>query len=82
LVGLLGQVISLSQGFTYTRQYNIETQRQTTMPQAGFKPMIPVTKWPKPTPQTMQPLGLALNALFLIIIKTIISLQSFRFCNS
>jgi hypothetical protein len=29
---------------------NTETQRQTSMPHAGFKPTIPVTKRPRPSP--------------------------------
>jgi hypothetical protein len=31
---------------TYTRQHKTETQRQTSMPRAGFEPTIPVTKRP------------------------------------
>jgi len=31
---------------TYTGQHKTETQRQTSMPQAGFEPTIPVTKRP------------------------------------
>jgi hypothetical protein len=34
---------------TYTRQHNIETQRQTSMPRVGFEPMTPVIKRPRPT---------------------------------
>jgi hypothetical protein len=42
---------------------NTETQRKTSMPRAGFKPTIPVTKQPSLTPQTTQPLGQAFNFL-------------------
>jgi hypothetical protein len=35
---------------TYTGQHNTETQRQTSMPQAGFEPTIPATKRQRPTP--------------------------------
>jgi hypothetical protein len=34
---------------TYIGQHNTETQRQTSMTQAGLEPMIPATKRPRPT---------------------------------
>jgi hypothetical protein len=33
---------------TYTEHTDTETQRQTSMPSAGFEPTIPVTKQPRP----------------------------------
>jgi hypothetical protein len=41
--------------FTYTGQHNTETQRQTSMPRGRIEPTIPVTKQPRPTPQTARP---------------------------
>jgi hypothetical protein len=48
---------------TYTGQHNTETQRQTSMPRAGFKPMIPVTKRSRPMPKATQPPG-PVNSLY------------------
>jgi hypothetical protein len=46
-----------SKDSTYTGQHNTETQRQTSMPRAGFKHTIPVTKRPRPVRQTALPPG-------------------------
>jgi hypothetical protein len=50
LIGLLWTIDQpVAKASTYTGQHNTETQRQTSMPRAGFEPSIPVTKWPRPT---------------------------------
>jgi hypothetical protein len=47
-VGLLGQVICPSRGFsTHTGQHNTEKCGHTSMPRAGFEPTIPVFEWYK-----------------------------------
>jgi hypothetical protein len=56
MVGLLGQVISPSQGLYLQGQHNTERRGQTSMPKAGFEPTIPATNRPRPTPQTARPL--------------------------
>jgi hypothetical protein len=40
----------IAKASTDTGKQNTETQVQTSMPLAGFKPMTPVIKWPRPTP--------------------------------
>jgi hypothetical protein len=50
MVGLLGRVISPSQGLYLHRT------TQTSVPWAGFEPTIPATNRPRPTPQTTRPL--------------------------
>jgi hypothetical protein len=55
LVGLLWTSDQpVAKASTYTGQHNIRTQRQTSMPPAGFEPTIPATKWPR-----LMPLGSA-----------------------
>jgi hypothetical protein len=41
---------SVAKAPTYAGQHNTDTQRQTSMPRAGFEPAIPVTKRRRPTP--------------------------------
>jgi hypothetical protein len=52
MIELLKRVISPSQGLYLhkTQHRSPETQRQTSMPRAGFEPTIPKTKRSKPTP--------------------------------
>jgi hypothetical protein len=40
----------IAKASTYSGQHNTETQRQTSMPQAEFEPMILVTKRPRSMP--------------------------------
>jgi hypothetical protein len=68
-VGLLGRVISPSQGLYLHRTTQHRKRRvQTSMPWAGFEPTIAATNRPTPTPQTARPLWPAMNIQFLSII--------------
>jgi hypothetical protein len=49
-VGLLGRVISSSQGlywYTNTEKYGTQHKQQTSMPEAGFEPKITESEWAK-----------------------------------
>jgi hypothetical protein len=47
LVGLLGCGISPTQGLYLHKSHNTEKRRHTSMPRAGFEPVIPVFERPK-----------------------------------
>jgi hypothetical protein len=65
-VGLLGRVISPSQGL-YLHRTTQHRKTQASMSWAGFEPTIPATNRPRPKLQTARPLWPALKRLHRLI---------------
>jgi hypothetical protein len=79
MVGLLGRVITSSQGFYLHRTtQHRKTQKKTSMSWAGFEPTTAATNRPTPTPQTARPLWPAyFNLNYVVILCILVSFANF-----
>jgi hypothetical protein len=80
MVGLLGRVISPSQGLYLHRTTQHRKTRTNIQALSGIRTQIPETNRPRPTPQTAQPVHCTSDIIFTCEWSVDVIMTSLRFC--